>query len=779
MKTLSPAAAAEESGESLMPRGTASGRVACLVALLGFPLLALGQIAGDGQTVASPSGGIARFVEKGVDATKFPPSLALAKPTAVQFSGPVKDARVTPLFWTGADGRHNVRIDIDAGTSLYGTGEIAGPLLRNGRTTVCWNTDAYGYTEDNASLYQSHPWVLAVRADGTAFGVLADTTWRVEIDLTGADKGSQADGSIVFRGEGAGYPVWVIDRASPQEVMKGLAELIGTMPLPPKWAIGYHQCRYSYNPESRVREIAQNFRDRKIPCDVIWFDIDYMDGFRVFTFDKAQFPDVPKLNADLGKMGFHRIWMIDPGVKAEKGYAIYDQMAEKDLSVKNAKGEVYKGEVWPGWCVYPDYTRPDVRTWWAGLYKDFMATGISGVWNDMNEPAVFNVKSKTMPEDNKHAGGAWDDGGTLPAGPHLQYHNVYGMLMAKGTFDGIKATNPAKRPFVLTRAGYIGSQRYAATWTGDNSAEWDDLEHSVSMAANLGLSGQPFAGPDIGGFNGNGNGALFARWMGIGTLLPFSRGHTGKGNIDKEPWAFGPEVEQTCKLALERRYRLLPYLYTLFQEASTTGMPVLRPVFFADPKDPALRSEDDAFLLGSDLLVVPRLTPDRDRVPVTPKGIWNEITLVDEGQHPDLPRLFVRGGAIVPIGPVIQFADQPAADDKQHPLTLLVSLDADGNANGTLYEDEGDGYGYKEGKFLKTTYTARTMGDRVVIEIADKEGGMLRRTRDLRIMLVRDGWYTPAAGTDGQKLTLFPKDLTPRRFDIRPPDAPKAKPSVK
>lgn len=741
-----------------------------------FAAAAMGQVAGEGQAVVSPSGGITRFVEKGVDPAKFPPSLALAKPTDVKFSGPVAaDARVTPLFWTGDDGRHNVRIDIDEGTSLYGTGEIAGPLLRNGRKTVCWNTDAYGYTEDNVSLYQSHPWVLAVRADGTAFGVLADTTWRVEIDLTGAEKGSQSQGSIVFRGEGAGYPVWVIDRASPQEVMKGLAELIGTMPLPPKWAIGYHQCRYSYNPEARVREIAQNFRDRKLPCDVIWFDIDYMDGFRVFTFDKTQFPDVKKLNTDLGKMGFHRIWMIDPGVKAEKGYSIYDQMEQKDLSVRNAKGEVYKGEVWPGWCVYPDYTRPDVREWWAGLYKDFMATGISGVWNDMNEPAVFNVKSKTMPEDNKHAGGAWELGGTLPPGPHLQYHNVYGTLMAKGTYDGIKKVNPDKRPFVLTRAGSIGSQRYAATWTGDNSAEWDDLEHSISMAANLGLSGQPFAGPDIGGFNGNGTGALFARWMGIGTLMPFSRGHTGKGNIDKEPWAFGPEVEQTSRLALERRYRLLPYLYTLFEEASTTGVPVLRPVFFADPKDPALRSEDDAFLLGSDLLVVPNLTPDRDRAPVKPQGIWNEVTLVDEGHHPDLPRLFVRGGAIVPIGPVLQYADEQAADGKAHPITLLISLDADGNATGTLYEDEGDGYAYTKGKFLKTTYTARTMGDRVVIEIADKQGQMLRRQRDMRVLLVKDGWYSNAIGVDGQKLSILLNKITPVRFEMRPPDAPKPK----
>lgn len=732
------------------------------LAVLACSALALAQGApGVGQGVESAKGGIARFAPAGSDFAKFPPSIALKSPLDVKTTGPA-DAKfpVAPTFWKSADGRYCVKVDIDAGTSLYGTGEIPGPMLRNGRKTICWNTDAYGYTEENPSLYQSHPWVLAVRADGTAFGVLADTTWRVEIDLTGDEKGSQAAGSIVFRGEGAAYPVYVIDRASPQEVVTGLAELIGTMPLPPIWALGYHQCRYSYYPDARVREIAKGFRDRKIPCDVIWFDIDYMNEFRVFTFDKTHFPDVKKLNADLGAMGFNRIWMIDPGVKAEKGYFVADQMIEKDLCVRNAKGDIYKGEVWPGWCYYPDYTRPEVRTWWAGLYKDFMAQGISGVWNDMNEPAVFNVKSKTMPEDNQHKGGAWDNGGTLPPGPHLQYHNVYGLMMAKGTFDGIQKTNPDKRPFVLTRAGYIGSQRYAATWTGDNSAEWDDLEASVSMAANLGMSGAPFIGPDIGGFNGNGDAKLFARWMGIGSLLPFSRGHTGKGNIDKEPWAFGPDVEFTCKLALERRYRLMPYLYTVFEESSRTGAPVLRPLFFNDPKDPALRSEDDAFMLGSDLLVSPRLTPERDRVPVMPKGIWNEIMLVNEGHHPDLPRLYVRGGAIVPVGPVIQHT----GEKKLNPLTLMVSLNESGAALGTLYEDAGDGYGYKTGDFLRTTYVARTEGDSIIVEIAQTEGDRFREQRELRVFVLKDGFYMAGVGTDGQRLT-FLKGAPRLKFD--------------
>ncbi len=692
--------------------------------------------------------GIQRFRAPNVDPATELPSLALKRPmVGTPASMPTK---ARPQFNQLPDGRWRVTVPIEPGTSLYGTGEVAGPLLRNGRSTILWNTDAFGYTaEANPSLYQSHPWVFAVRPDGTAFGVLADTTWRVEINL---------DSDIEIIAEGPAYPVIIVDRDSPEAVCQGLAELTGTMPMPPRWAIGYQQCRYSYNPEARVREIAREFRSRKIPCDVIWFDIDYMDGYRVFTFDNAQFPDPAKLNADLHKDGFRTVWMIDPGVKAEKGYPIYDEMIAKNLSVKNAKGDVYNGAVWPGQCVFPDYTRPDVRTWWEGLYKPFMATGIDGVWNDMNEPAVFAVASKTMPEDNRHDGGSWSSGPGMPAvtlkpGPHAQYHNVYGMLMAQATRDGIATVNPDKRPFVLTRAGYLGSHRYAATWTGDNSATWVDLEQSVPMALNLGLSGQPFSGPDIGGFNGSHSGdketkgKFFARWMGSGALFPFARGHTAKGNDNKEPWAFDAATERTCKLALERRYRLLPYLYTLFHEASMTGVPVARPVFFADPKDPALRSEDDAFLLGRDLLVVPMLTPTRDRAPIEPGGVWRTVHLVEGEQgNEDLPVLKVRAGAIVPCGPVMEWSDQKPVD----PLTLYVSLDDKGEARGTLYEDAGEGFGYQKGEYLVTRYAAALKGDTVTVSVAGTEGQMKRTTRKVVVQVLGpDGVSAQAEGVDG------------------------------
>ncbi|MFI4896660.1 MAG: TIM-barrel domain-containing protein [Phycisphaerales bacterium JB059] len=674
------------------------------------------------------------------------PSMALVEARAATGEAP-SDFPVEVTFGREGD-RWTASVPIEEGVSLYGTGEVAGPLQRNGRVVETWNTDAYGYQDDTASLYTSHPWVLAVRKDGTAFGVLADTTYRCEIDLR--------DG-IVFRSEGPEQPVIVIDGASPQEVCRRLGELTGTITMPPKWAIGYHQCRYSYDPADRVREIAQEFRDRDIPADVIWMDIDYMDGYRCFTFDGEDFPSPSQLNADLKDLGFHNVWMIDPGIKLEEGYSVYDEGTARDVWVKRAdRTSTFEGEVWPGVCVFPDYTNADVRAWWAGLYAEFMAHGISGVWNDMNEPAVFNTPTKTMPEDN------WHRADTALGGPgdHARFHNVYGMLMVKASREGVMAANPEKRPFVLSRANYIGGHRYAATWTGDNSSNWYHVDVSIPMTLNLGLSGQPFTGPDIGGFAGNGDGEMFARWMGYGALLPFARGHTAKGNIDKEPWAFGEEVEATCRRALERRYRLIPYLYTLFRESSLTGMPIARPTFFADPTDMALRSEDDSFLLGSDLLVVAQLQPSRDRVSVTPRPVegieWRALDFPSfdggrDSKDPDQARLYVRPGSVIPTGPVMEFVDEAPLD----PLTLIVWLDHEGRARGELYEDEGDGWGYREGVFRRSVYTAERDGGVVRVRRVAREGKMGDEGRGVSVrVLLPDGREATGFGRDGEEILI-------------------------
>jgi len=442
--------------------------------------------------------------------------------------------------------------------------------------------------------------------------------------------------------------------------------------------------------------------------------------------------------------------MIDPGIKKDPGYFVYDQGTEIDAWVKNDQGDTYVGEVWPGDCVFPDYTNRAVREWWASLYPDFMATGIDGVWNDMNEPAVFNVKSKTMPETNIHQADP-ELGGP---GTHARFHNVYGRLMIEATRDGIMAANPHKRPFVLSRAGHVGLQRFGATWSGDNTADWYHLDVSVPMILNMGLSGHPFTGPDIGGFQNNGDADLFERWMGVGVFYPFSRGHTGKGNIDKEPWSFGEEVEATSRQALERRYRLMPYLYTRFREAHQTGMPILRPLFFHDTKDPALRSEDDAFLFGGDVMVVPQHSPQRNKIVAMPAdartGGWLEFDF-GYGDNEDLPKMYLRAGSVVATGPVMQHTGEKPLD----PITLLVALDSDGFAQGELYEDEGDGWRYRDGYFLNTRYTAQKMNGNVVVNTERIDGHMPRPDRTVVVrVLMPDGSERSASGTDGEPIKV-------------------------
>ena len=446
--------------------------------------------------------GIAWFVPEGAGKA-VEPSFALEREPAEL--GPLPDRwKMIPQF-SVVEGRSQAVVSVAEGSHLYGTGEVLGTLARNGAKIELWNTDNYKYeVAEGKRLYQSHPWVLGVRKEGTAFGVIFDTTWKATLE-TGDEK-------ITFASEGPPFRVIIIDRPTPQGVLAGLAELTGRMPLPPRWALGFQQCRYSYYPDARVREIANEFRARRLPCDVIWMDIHYMNAFRVFSFDPQHFPDPSATNAFLHENGFKGVWMIDPGVKAEKGYAVYDSGTRAGIWVQDASGKPFVGPVWPGDCVFPDFTMPKAQSWWADLYGDFMATGIDGVWNDMNEPSVFEkTVGFSIPEDAMHRGG-----GPLPPGLHRRYHNVYGLLMVRASREGILKARPDRRPFVLTRSNFLGGHRYAATWTGDNTSRWVDLKRSIPMSINLGLSGQPFNGPDIGGFALDADPVLFGHWIALG-----------------------------------------------------------------------------------------------------------------------------------------------------------------------------------------------------------------------------------------------------------------------
>ncbi|KAI3969112.1 hypothetical protein MKW92_044853, partial [Papaver armeniacum] len=492
-------------------------------------------------------------------------------------------------------------------------------------------------------------------------------------------------------------------------------EFRGTVFMPPKWSLGYHQCRFSYESDARVIEVARTFWEKRIPCDVIWMDIDYMDGFRCFTFDKERFSQPKTLVNDLHHDGFKAIWMLDPGIKHEEGFFVYDSGSENDVWVQKADGQPFVvvsgfiGEVWPGQCVFPDYTQEKTRMWWDNLVKDFVA------------------------------------------------NEVYGTLMARSTFEGMKLANDKKHPFVLTRAGFIGIQRYAATWTGDNLSNWEHLHMSVPMVLQLGLSGQPLSGPDIGGFIGNATPKIYGRWVGISSMFPFCRGHSEKGTVDHEPWSFGKECEEVCRLALLRRYRFIHHIYTLFYLSHTKGTPVAAPTFFADPKDPKLRSIENSFLLGP-LLVHASTFRDQgsDALPhVLPTGIW--LSFYFDDSHPDLPTLYLQGGSIIPVGLPVQHVEEANATDD---LTLIVALDQYGKAKGVLYEDEGDGYEFSEGGYLLTYYAAELQSSVVTIRVSKAEGSWTRPKRRLHIQfLLGEGAMVDAWGMDGEALHIkMPSD---------------------
>ncbi|XP_024399119.1 uncharacterized protein [Physcomitrium patens] len=655
--------------------------------------------------------------------------------------------RKSPVFLPQfeMDGRQQVAVLLlPLNTTFYGTGEVGGSLERTGKRIYTWNTDAWGYNQSTTSLYQSHPWVFCVLATGESFGVLADTTLRCEIDL-------RKEATIRIAAA-APYPLITFGPyPNPEALIVAFAQATGTIQLPPKWALGYQQCRWSYETAEKVSKIAHTFRETNIPCDVVWMDIDYMDGFKCFTFDKEVFPDPNGLSNELHNIGFKGIWMLDPGIKVEEGYEAYDTGSAEDVWIQSANGKPYAGECWPGPVSFPDFTNEKTRKWWSKLVKKFVANGVDGIWNDMNEPAVFKTVSKTMPETNIHRGDE-EVGGVQP---HSYYHNVYGMFQAKATYEGMLLANKDKRPFVLTRAGFVGAQRFAATWTGDNLATWEHLGMSIPMALNLGLSGQPFSGPDIGGFAGDATPKLFVRWMGIGSMMPFARGHSEKGTIDQEPWSFGPEVENLCRFALNRRYRFLPHFYTLFYQAHLKGLPVMTPLFFADPSDLSLRKRDDAFLLGP-ILVSVSLTPKNRKENlegVLPKGIWQRFHFGDD--NPELPLLFLKGGAIVPTGPVIQHVGEAKLTDT---ITLLVALNTEGKAEGMLYEDDGDSFGFKHGKYLLTHYEAQQFkedGDEVVVRVVHSEGQWTRPNRKLHVRLLL-GSTTEVEGEckDGEELRI-------------------------
>ena len=644
----------------------------------------------------------------------------------------------------------------------FGLGDKVGPLDRRNQAFTLWNTDAYKFQESTDPIYKSIPFFLTLRA-GRALGVLFDNTWRVSFDF-----GKQTNEVFSFGADGGPVDYYLLYGPDAKHVLSQYAWLTGPPPLPPLWSLGYQQSRYSYETESEVMDIADRLRSDRIPADVLYLDIDYQKQNRPFSIDTDRFPTFTNMLGELQKKNFHVVGITDLHIAdlPNAGYAPYDTGVLGDRFVKNADGSPFVGRVWPGLSVFPDFTQRDTRDWWGGLYKSLVSAGLSGFWNDMNEPSVFSTPSGTMPEDVQHR--IDEPGFQKRIASHFEIHNVYGMENSRATYEGLLKLSPDQRPFVLTRATYAGGQRYAATWTGDNSSTWNHLRLTTPMLLNLGLSGFGFSGADVGGFIGTPTSDLLTTWMELGAFQPIDRNHAEKGTGHKEPWVHGPEQEAIRRRYIEERYRLLPYLYTAAEELSRTGLPIMRPLFVEFPKatadsHPLDLDTGNEFLFGPSLLIAPSPFPERPddyRVLLPPIQWYDYWTgqrveaqkIVADGntaqpgvglgailEHTTLGTLpvFVREGSILPFQPLTQ----STSEVPQGPLILRVYP---GNScQGSLYQDDGQSMAYKHGEFLRIQFSCEQTADSIKLHIGAHTGNYQPWWKEMKIEVY--GWSFTSA----------------------------------
>jgi alpha-glucosidase len=643
----------------------------------------------------------------------------------------------------------------------FGLGDKTGAMDRRGYSYVDWNTDAFGFSPSTDPIYKSVPFLVAVGGKGGSYGLFLDNSWRTWFDF-----GHREDGVLALGGPHGPIDYYLIAGPTTGEVVRRYTDLTGHAPLAPKWALGYQQSRYSYGSAAEVRGIAERLRKDRVPTDVLWLDIGYLDKNTPFTVDKQQFPDLPGLIADMGKQGLKVVTITDLHVAANRprgSYAPYDSGSARNAFVHNADGSVYVAPVWPGPSVFPDFTVAKTRDWWGCLFKQQVLDGVAGSWNDMNEPAIFDTPTKTMPLDTVHRI-ATDDFATRNAS-HAEIHNVYGMENTRATYDGLRRLSPDERPFVMTRASYAGGQKYAVTWTGDNSATWDHLKLSVQQIVNLGLSGFSYSAADVSGFAGGPSADLLTRWFEIGSFYPVFRDHSATGTPRVEPWVDGPAHLAIRRRFIEERYRLIPYFYALADQNARLGDPILRPVFYDYPG--ALKSSCDqswTFTLGKALLIAPPPSPESPQSydVCLPAGGWydywsglrvgsqekapvviqsaaqatGESRSVEDRirETPSLESLpvFVRAGTILPRQAVVQSTSQRPSG----PLLLDVYPGAD--CVGTLYDDDGHSLAYTRGVYLRQGIRCEITAEGLRIRFGERQGAFKPWWQQIKVIV--HGW---------------------------------------
>ena len=666
------------------------------------------------------------------------------------------------LAWQGNRIVRYARLEPDE--HIYGLGEKALPLDRRGRSLSIWNTDPQHYEPGADPIYVNVPFYLAL-CHGVAYGLYYDNSYRAQFDL-----GLTRPDTAIYTADDGEMRYYFFYGPEPDHVMERYTELTGRLPLPPMWALGYHQSRWSYCPAQRVREVARLFREHQIPCDVLHLDIHYMDGYRCFTWDAHRFPDPASLIEELHQQGFKVVLLIDCGIKADSKYHVCAAGLAEEMFCSYPDGTVAAGPVWPGESYFPDFTSPRVRHWWGQLHEPLVEAGVDGIWDDMNEPSVFGPRSDTLADCTRHD---CEGRGT----DHREAHNVYGFQMARATHEGLQRLRPTERPFVLTRSGWAGVQRYAASWTGDNASSWEHLRLSMPMVIGLGLSGLAFAGADVGGFSGDADAELLTRWTQLGVFLPLFRNHTAMLTRDQEPWAHGEPYVSANRAAIQLRYQLLPYLYTATWQCSQSGRPITAPLLWADPADERAHGCDDQFLCGDSLLVAPVCEPGAtSRQLYLPRGSWfdfwtDELHLGPTTLHTaaslDRIPLFVRAGTVLPLWPVRQHTAQP--------VDSLILHVYPGHEQSWLYEDDGHSLNYQRGWYRATRFECTQTKDALTIVSTARgdyqpESGVwqwhIHAASRSPKQVVADGQNVPHCSFDEVRRTLRFTTQEKRRVDV-------------
>ncbi|MDF2587200.1 MAG: alpha-glucosidase 2 [Anaerocolumna sp.] len=586
---------------------------------------------------------------------------------------------------------------MDGDECFYGLGDKTGFLNKRGYEYEMWNSDLPEPQVDSfKALYKSIPFFITLKKNHV-FGIFYDNTYRTYFDM-----GKESDEYYYFGADDGNLDYYFIAGDKMPEIIEGYTYLTGRTPLPQLWTLGYHQSRWSYETKEEVKDIAKHFRELDIPCDVIHLDIDYMEDYKVFTWSNERFKDADKVIEELNQDGFKIVTIIDPGVKIEKGYTIYDEGIKNGYYAKDVEGNVYENAVWPGLSVYPDFSDEKVRNWWGDNQKLLLQKGVRGVWNDMNEPASFNGP---LPDDVQFL----DEG---KGANHKKIHNVYGHLMAKATYEGLKR-HDKRRPFVITRACYSGTQKYSTGWTGDNHSIWAHLQMAIPQLCNLGMSGLTFIGTDVGGFGSDCTAELLNRWVQVGCFSPLFRNHCCKPNRRQEPWAFNQETLDINRKYIKLHYTLLPYLYDLFWESQSNGLPIMRPLVLHYQNDRNVKEINDQFLFGETILVAPVVVQgQRARSIYLPEGNWIDYwtkEVVTGGKYIlreaplDVCPIYLKAGSIIPNYPELHYVGEKEVVE----LTLDVY---EGVSEYHHYQDNGEDFEYEYGEYNEYLFSIDDKG---------------------------------------------------------------------